>query len=31
MLARVQVISECTPGGHISPQTCVYYEEWLDF
>ncbi|KAF5740921.1 putative DNA-directed RNA polymerase III subunit F [Tripterygium wilfordii] len=24
-------ISLCTPGGVISPETCVYYKEWLDF
>jgi hypothetical protein len=26
-----QVLNECTPGGPISPATCVYYQEWLDF
>ena len=29
--ACVQVINECTADGHISPQTCIYYDEWLDF
>ncbi|EEF50894.1 DNA-directed RNA polymerase III subunit RPC6 [Ricinus communis] len=24
-------ISQCTPDGIISPQTCVYYSKWLDF
>ncbi|KAL4579124.1 hypothetical protein LXL04_015260 [Taraxacum kok-saghyz] len=24
-------IRECTPGGLISPTTCVYYTKWLDF
>ncbi|XP_010519479.1 PREDICTED: probable DNA-directed RNA polymerase III subunit rpc6 [Tarenaya hassleriana] len=24
-------ISDCTPDGVISPQTCVYYQKWLDF
>ncbi|KAF5747216.1 putative DNA-directed RNA polymerase III subunit F [Tripterygium wilfordii] len=24
-------ISLCTPGGVISPETCVYYKEWLEF
>ncbi|CAI9274859.1 unnamed protein product [Lactuca saligna] len=24
-------IQECTPGGLISPTTCVYYTKWLDF
>lgn len=25
------VFSECHDGGVISPQTCVYYDKWLDF
>lgn len=24
-------IHQCTPDGIISPQTCVYYNKWLDF
>ncbi|GAV71506.1 RNA_pol_Rpc34 domain-containing protein, partial [Cephalotus follicularis] len=24
-------ISHCTPDGVISPKTCVYYTQWLDF
>ncbi|XP_076925272.1 uncharacterized protein LOC143588040 [Bidens hawaiensis] len=24
-------IRECTPGGLISPATCVYYTKWLEF
>ena len=27
----VQVFQECTPDGPISPVTCVYYKQWLDF
>jgi DNA-directed RNA polymerase III subunit RPC6 len=23
------VFDECKPGGLISPETCVYMEEWL--
>lgn len=25
------VFTECTPDGPISPATCVYYQQWLDF
>ncbi|KAL4425784.1 hypothetical protein ABPG75_009800 [Micractinium tetrahymenae] len=25
------VFNECVEGGKISPATCVYYQEWLDF
>eukprot|EP00877_Chromochloris_zofingiensis_P008174 jgi/Chrzof1/360/Cz01g13030.t1 len=25
------VFRECHEGGQISPQTCVYYQAWLDF
>ncbi|KXZ56996.1 hypothetical protein GPECTOR_1g90 [Gonium pectorale] len=25
------VMSECHDGGVISPQTCVYYDKWLEF
>lgn len=25
------VISECVEGGKISPQTCIYYQHWLEF
>lgn len=24
------VFTECVEGGKISPQTCVYYQSWLD-
>ncbi|XP_077250615.1 uncharacterized protein LOC143890015 [Tasmannia lanceolata] len=24
-------LRECTPGGIISPTTCVYFKKWLDF
>ena len=27
----LQVIEECTPDGHISPATCIYMNDWLDF
>jgi hypothetical protein len=30
-LVPVQVIGECKPGGVISPQTCDYYQRWLEF
>ncbi len=25
------VFSECHDGGLVSPQTCVYYDKWLQF
>jgi DNA-directed RNA polymerase III subunit RPC6 len=25
------VFQQCVDGGEISPQTCVYYQAWLDF
>lgn len=25
------VFNECTPDGPVSPATCVYYQQWLDF
>lgn len=25
------VIDQCSEGGQISPQTCVYYQKWLEF
>lgn len=25
------IISQCTPGGLVSPQTCKYMKEWLEF
>ncbi|KAK2077660.1 hypothetical protein QBZ16_004506 [Prototheca wickerhamii] len=25
------VIHECVDGGPISPETCIYYQHWLDF
>lgn len=25
------VIDQCQEGGQISPQTCVYYQKWLEF
>ena len=25
------VFEDCTPGGVISPATCVYIDKWLDF
>lgn len=25
------VFNECRPGGVVSPETCVYYDKWLDF
>ncbi|KAL3142603.1 hypothetical protein ABBQ38_002920 [Trebouxia sp. C0009 RCD-2024] len=25
------VFTECTPDGPISPITCIYYQQWLDF
>ncbi|KAK9817314.1 hypothetical protein WJX72_012527 [[Myrmecia] bisecta] len=25
------VFNDCTPDGAISPNTCVYYQKWLDF
>ncbi|KAF2435233.1 RNA polymerase Rpc34 [Tothia fuscella] len=28
---RCPVFKECRPGGIVSPQTCVYMEEWLQF
>lgn len=28
---RCPVIGECVEGGRISPATCVYYQQWLDF
>ena len=30
-LLLAQVIGECKPGGLISPQTCEYYQRWLEF
>lgn len=27
----MQVFNECTPDGPISPITCIYYQQWLDF
>lgn len=24
------VFDQCTPGGVISPQSCVYFDHWLD-
>lgn len=24
------VFNECVEGGKVSPQTCVYYGQWLD-
>eukprot|EP00246_Nothoceros_aenigmaticus_P011812 TRINITY_DN3374_c0_g1_i2.p1 TRINITY_DN3374_c0_g1~~TRINITY_DN3374_c0_g1_i2.p1 ORF type:complete len:294 (+),score=58.11 TRINITY_DN3374_c0_g1_i2:40-921(+) len=26
-----RVIDQCSDGGVISPQTCLYYQQWLDF
>lgn len=28
---RCPVIDQCRDGGLISPQTCEYYQKWLDF
>ncbi len=28
---KCPVFGECKEGGPISPQTCVYYQEWLKF
>ena len=28
---RAQVFDQCTPGGIISPTTCVYMPKWLEF
>jgi hypothetical protein len=28
---RCPVMDQCREGGPISPQTCVYFAEWLDF
>jgi len=25
------IISQCTPGGLVSPETCTYMKEWLNF
>lgn len=25
------VFDQCTDGGEVSPQTCVYFKSWLDF
>ncbi|KAL0019133.1 hypothetical protein WJX79_006207 [Trebouxia sp. C0005] len=25
------VFNECTPDGPISPATCVYFQQWLEF
>ncbi|EFN57447.1 hypothetical protein CHLNCDRAFT_59631 [Chlorella variabilis] len=25
------VFNECVEGGKISPQTCIYFDQWLDF
>ena len=25
------VVDDCTPGGVISPATCVYLDKWLEF
>jgi len=25
------VMDQCCEGGQISPQTCVYYQTWLEF
>ena len=25
------VFNECKEGGAVSPQTCVYFEKWLEF
>lgn len=25
------VFNECKPGGVVSPETCVYFDKWLDF
>ncbi len=27
----LQVIQDCTPDGPISPATCTYFQNWLDF
>lgn len=29
--SRCPVFSSCRPGGLVSPETCVYMEEWLSF
>lgn len=28
---NLQVINDCTPGGLISPETCVYFDKFLQF
>ena len=25
------VFHDCRPGGHISPELCIYFDKWLDF
>lgn len=25
------VINDCHEGGKVSPETCVYFQQWLDF
>ncbi|CAD7701120.1 unnamed protein product [Ostreobium quekettii] len=25
------VFNECRPGGIVSPESCIYYDKWLDF
>ena len=27
----LQVFNECKPNGVISPETCEYYQRWLEF
>lgn len=31
LLSPPQVFDDCHEGGEISPSTCVYLTEWLDF
>lgn len=25
------VFNECKPGGSVSPETCIYFDKWLEF
>lgn len=25
------VFNECKPGGRVSPETCIYFDKWLEF
>ena len=31
LVVPLQVFNECKPNGVISPETCEYYQRWLEF